>query len=56
MPVRARPNHDDVRTLPDATLAVIENVGHCPHMSAPSACADAIDAFLAARLPDRGDR
>ena len=42
-----------VRTLPDATLALIDNVGHCPHMSAPCACVDAIDAFLAARLPDR---
>lgn len=23
--------------MPDSTLALIENVGHCPHMSAPSA-------------------
>jgi sigma-B regulation protein RsbQ len=34
------------RTLPRATLALIDNVGHCPHMSAPGACADAIDRFL----------
>jgi sigma-B regulation protein RsbQ len=34
------------RTLPRATLAIIDNVGHCPHLSAPSACADAIDRFL----------
>jgi sigma-B regulation protein RsbQ len=35
------------RTLPRGTLAIIENVGHCPHLSAPSASANAIDAFLA---------
>lgn len=35
------------RTLPNATLRVIENVGHCPHLSAPRASMDAIDAFLA---------
>ena len=35
------------RTLPrrDA-CAIIENVGHCPHLSAPSASAAAIDEFL----------
>jgi sigma-B regulation protein RsbQ len=37
------------RTLPDATLAIIKNQGHCPHMSAPGASSDAIDTFLAAR-------
>jgi sigma-B regulation protein RsbQ len=37
------------RTLPDADLVVVENVGHCPHLSAPGACADAIDTFLARR-------
>lgn len=37
------------RVLPDATLEVIENFGHCPHLSAPGASADAIDRFLAAR-------
>ncbi|TFY98681.1 alpha/beta fold hydrolase [Ramlibacter rhizophilus] len=36
------------RTLPRATLAIIENFGHCPHLSAPGASADAIDGFLAA--------
>jgi sigma-B regulation protein RsbQ len=36
------------RTLPNATLRVIDNVGHCPHLSSPGACADAIDEFLAA--------
>jgi len=35
------------RTLPRSTLAIIDNVGHCPHLSAPSASAGAIDAFLA---------
>lgn len=35
------------RTLPKATLALIDNVGHCPHLSSPSACVSAIDAFLA---------
>jgi sigma-B regulation protein RsbQ len=35
------------RTLPNATLAVIENQGHCPHMSAPGPTVEVIDAFLA---------
>ncbi len=34
------------RALPRSTLAIIANVGHCPHLSAPSPCTDAIDAFL----------
>lgn len=33
--------------LPDSTLCIVPNVGHCPHMSAPSACSEAMDAFLA---------
>jgi sigma-B regulation protein RsbQ len=36
------------RTLPSGTLKLIENVGHCPHLSAPCASIDAIDEFLAA--------
>jgi sigma-B regulation protein RsbQ len=36
------------RVLPRSTLAIIENVGHCPHLSAPCSSAAAIDAFLAA--------
>jgi sigma-B regulation protein RsbQ len=36
------------RQLPHSMLAVIANIGHCPHLSAPSACIDAIDTFLAA--------
>jgi sigma-B regulation protein RsbQ len=35
------------RTLPHGTLKVIKNVGHCPHLSSPGACTDAIDTFLA---------
>ena len=34
------------RVLPNSTLAVIDNLGHCPHLSAPGACADAMDDFL----------
>ena len=34
-------------TLPNSMLRVVENVGHCPHLSAPSASANAMDEFLA---------
>jgi sigma-B regulation protein RsbQ len=34
------------RHFPRSTLAVIDNVGHCPHLSTPSSCAAAIDQFL----------
>lgn len=37
------------RTIPNATLAVIQNQGHCPHLSSPGASSDAIDTFLAAQ-------
>lgn len=37
------------RNLPDAELVIVENVGHCPHLSSPSASAEAIDTFLAKR-------
>jgi sigma-B regulation protein RsbQ len=33
--------------LPNSTYCLVENVGHCPHMSAPQACATAMDRFLA---------
>jgi len=33
--------------LPHSTLRVVNNVGHCPHMSAPSASSMEIDVFLA---------
>ena len=36
------------RVLPRSTLAIIDNVGHCPHLSAPCASTNAIEAFLAA--------
>ncbi|MFD0666270.1 alpha/beta fold hydrolase [Ramlibacter sp. MAHUQ-53] len=32
--------------LPDCTLAVIRNPGHCPHLTTPQACIDAIGKFL----------
>ncbi len=38
-------------TMPNSTLVLVDNVGHCPHMSAPGACADAMDSFL---LPWKG--
>ena len=34
------------RTVENSRLAMIENVGHCPHVSAPGACTDAMEAFL----------
>ena len=33
-------------TMPYSTLAVIDNMGHCPHMSAPEACHAPIRSFL----------
>ena len=36
------------RTIPNSTLRIIENVGHCPHLSAPSASVAAMDEFRAA--------
>jgi sigma-B regulation protein RsbQ len=35
------------RRLPHATLRVVDNVGHCPHLSAPRQSLDAMDEFLA---------
>jgi sigma-B regulation protein RsbQ len=35
------------RVLPNSVLKVIENVGHCPHLSRPGASTDAINDFLA---------
>ena len=34
------------RMLPVSTLRVIANVGHCPHLSEPCACIDAMNDFL----------
>jgi sigma-B regulation protein RsbQ len=38
------------RHLPHSTLQVMRNVGHCPHMSAPTESSRAIEAFLAQTL------
>jgi sigma-B regulation protein RsbQ len=27
-------------------LKIVQNVGHCPHLSAPSASSDAMDTFI----------
>ena len=35
------------RAMPKATLRLIDNTGHCPHLSAPSASTEAMDEFLA---------
>jgi sigma-B regulation protein RsbQ len=35
------------RMIPNSTLRLIENVGHCPHLSAPGASVAAMDEFLA---------
>jgi sigma-B regulation protein RsbQ len=37
------------KALPNGTLRVIDNVGHCPHLSSPGACADAMNEFLASQ-------
>jgi sigma-B regulation protein RsbQ len=34
------------RHLAHSTLKVITNVGHCPHMSAPSASSEVITSYL----------
>ncbi|CAH2892828.1 MAG: Hydrolase of unknown specificity RsbQ, part of a novel [RsbQ - PAS domain] bacterial sensing module [uncultured Paraburkholderia sp.] len=34
------------RTIPTSRLAIVKNIGHCPHLSAPSASVDAIESFL----------
>lgn len=36
------------RAIPNSTLRLIENVGHCPHLSSPSASVGAMEEFLAA--------
>ena len=38
------------RQLPRSQLHVIDNIGHCPHLSAPTASSRAMDAFLATTL------
>jgi sigma-B regulation protein RsbQ len=39
-----------LRHLPNSSLQVIEDDGHCPHMNEPTASSAAIDAFLARTL------
>lgn len=34
------------KKLPNATLRVIQNIGHCPHLSAPQSIATAMNDFL----------
>jgi sigma-B regulation protein RsbQ len=34
------------RVMPRSTLHVIDNVGHCPHLSSPGASSAAVSAFL----------
>lgn len=35
------------RQWPQSMLRVVDNVGHCPHLSAPGPCADAMEEFMA---------
>ena len=44
---RARSASTCSAPCPTRTLRVIENVGHCPHLSSPGASVDAMDEFLA---------
>jgi sigma-B regulation protein RsbQ len=37
------------RVLPHSELKIIDNIGHCPHLSAPSACSQASFDFLERR-------
>jgi sigma-B regulation protein RsbQ len=39
------------RAMPHSTLRVIQNIGHCPHLSAPRECAEAIGDFLRTTSP-----
>jgi sigma-B regulation protein RsbQ len=39
-----------LRHLPRSVLSVIDNDGHCPHISAPTASSRAIDDFIAQTL------
>jgi sigma-B regulation protein RsbQ len=34
------------RTMPSSTLVIIDNVGHCPHLSAPGQSTAAVEAYL----------
>ena len=39
------------QALPNGTLKIIRNTGHCPHLSAPDAISDAIIAFMDSEWP-----
>jgi sigma-B regulation protein RsbQ len=39
------------RVMPDATLRIIDNVGHCPHLSEPCASLTAMNEFLSTTVP-----
>ncbi|MFZ6778843.1 alpha/beta fold hydrolase [Undibacterium sp. Ji83W] len=39
-----------LRHMPNSKMHIIDNVGHCPHMSAPTASSAAIDDFLSGVL------
>lgn len=39
------------QALPNGTLRLIRNIGHCPHLSAPGTLVEAIDAFLDSEMP-----
>ena len=34
------------RVLPKSTLRIVDNIGHCPHLSAPNECVASIEDFL----------
>jgi sigma-B regulation protein RsbQ len=40
------------RTMPDATLKIITNVGHCPHLSTPDSSTRAIKEYISSRRND----
>lgn len=42
------------RTMQDSTLRLIDNIGHCPHMSAPGASAAAMRPFISHMVGDHG--
>jgi sigma-B regulation protein RsbQ len=34
------------RMIQESVLTIVQSTGHCPHISAPRACIDAIEAFI----------
>jgi sigma-B regulation protein RsbQ len=41
------------QAMPGSTLRIIDNIGHCPHLSAPEASVQAMEEFLALLDPHR---